>query len=91
MKKVPLEIIVPIYNEGEKLLKLFELFQKFIKTEFRVLLCYDLDNDNIFNFRSELKRFSFEIIFVKNPLSGPCAAIKEGMYFGNHFFTSGVL
>ena len=83
MKKVPLEIIVPTYNEGEKLLKLFEFFQKFVKTEFRVLLCYDLDNDNIFNFESELKKFSFEILFVKNPLAGPCSAIKQGMNFGN--------
>ena len=34
-------------------------------------------------FENELKKFSFEIIFVKNPLAGPCAAIKEGMNFGN--------
>jgi len=83
MKKIPLEIIIPIYNEGEKVIKLLEFFQKSIKTEFRVLFCYDLDNDNIFNFKTELEKFSFEIVFVKNSSTGPCAAIKKGMNFGN--------
>ena len=29
------------------------------------------------------EKFKFDIILVKNPLSGPCEAIKEGLYFGN--------
>ena len=83
MKKIPLEIIVPIYNEGEKIIKLMDLFQKSINTQFRVLFCYDLDNDNIFIYKDSLKKFNFEIIFVKNPLRGPCSAIKEGFNAGN--------
>ena len=83
MKKLPLEIIIPIYNEGKNILKLFEFFEIFIKTEFRILLCYDLEDDDVFNFKHEFKKFKFEIIFVKNPSSGPCLAIIEGMYFGN--------
>ena len=83
MKKVPLEIVIPIYNEGHGVIRLFEYFQKFIKTEFRVLLCYDLDNDDIFNFKNEFEKFKFDIILVKNPSSGPCSAIKEGLYYGN--------
>tara|TARA_Y100000590_G_scaffold424858_1_gene532261 strand:- start:1045 stop:1788 length:744 start_codon:yes stop_codon:yes gene_type:complete len=83
MKKVPLEIIVPIYNEGRNILKLFEFFEDFVKTEFRILLCYDLENDNVFNFKNDFKKFSFEILFVKNPSKGPSSAIKAGMNFGN--------
>ena len=49
MKNVPLEIIIPIYNEGGKVIKLLEQFQVSIKTKFRVLFCYDLDSDNILN------------------------------------------
>ena len=83
MKKVPLEIVIPIYNEGRGVLKLFELFETFVETEFRILLCYDLEDDNVFSFEHEFKKFKFDIILVKNPLSGPCEAIKEGLYFGN--------
>ena len=83
MKKVSLEIVVPIYNEGEKVVRLLENFQNIIKTEFRVLFCYDLEDDDIFNFKDDFKKFAFDIILVKNPLYGPCAAIKEGLYFGN--------
>ena len=83
MEKVPLEIIIPIYNEGEKVIKLLNQFQIFIKTKFKVLLCYDLNDDNIFNYEKELKKFNFEIVLVKNSSTGPCAAIKEGLYYGN--------
>ena len=83
MEKVPLEIIIPIYNEGEKVIKLLNQFQILIKTKFKVLLCYDLNDDNIFNYEKELKKFNFEVILVKNSSTGPCAAIKEGLYYGN--------
>ena len=83
MEKVPLEIIIPIYNEGEKVIKLLNQFQILIKTKFKVLLCYDLNDDNIFNYEKELKKFNFEIILVKNSSTGPCAAIKEGLFYGN--------
>ena len=83
MEKVPLEIIIPIYNEGEKVIKLLNQFQILIKTKFKILLCYDLNDDNIFNYEKELKKFNFEIILVKNPSIGPCSAIKEGLYYGN--------
>ena len=60
MKNISLEIVIPVFNEGEKILKLMDLFQKNIKTEFRVLFCYDLDNDNLFNYKNELTKFDFD-------------------------------
>ena len=50
MTKVSMDILVPVFNEGEKILKLLELFEKNIKNQFRVLFCYDLNTDNILNF-----------------------------------------
>ena len=47
------------------------------------MLCYDLEDDNIFKYKNDLKKFNFDIVFVKNPLSGPCSAIKQGLYFGS--------
>lgn len=83
MNLVPLEIVIPIYNEGEKVIKLLNLFKINVKTKFRVLLCYDSEKDDIFQFSEEIKKFNFETILVKNPLSGPCAAVKEGLGYGN--------
>ena len=50
MIKTSLEIAIPIYNEGENIIKLLKQFEDLVKTQFRVLLCYDSDDDNIFNF-----------------------------------------
>ena len=55
MNKISLEIIIPVFNEGDKVLKLIELFQNNIKNNFRVLFCFDLDDDNIFQYKDKLK------------------------------------
>ena len=71
MEKVPLEIVIPIYNEGEKVIKLLNQFQVIIKTRFKVLLCYDLSNDNIFNYVNvyyELKVMIYNYINYKQTL-----------------------
>ena len=83
MEKVPLEIVIPIYNEGEKVIKLLNQFQVSVKTQFRVLLCYDTDDDNIFDYKDDLTKFKFEVLFVKNFDKGPCSAINKGLNFGN--------
>ena len=82
MEKYPLEIVMPIYNEGEKVINLLTQFQNIIKTKFKVLLCYDLDNDDIFLYKDKLKKFNFDIDLVKNPATGPCSAIKKGLCYG---------
>ncbi len=82
MDKVPLEIVIPIYNEGIKVVELLQNFNVIVKTRIRVLLCYDDDSDNIFHYKEKLSNFGFEVILVKNSSSGPCAAIKKGLYYG---------
>jgi dolichol-phosphate mannosyltransferase len=83
MKKVDYEIVIPIYNEGINVLKVLKLFNKFIKYKIRVLLCYDLESDDIFQFKKLLNKFKFEVILVKNPERGPCYAIINGLKSGN--------
>ena len=83
MNIVPLEIVVPVYNEGKKIVNLLNLFQSLIKTPFRVLICYDLDNDNIFDYKEIFTKFSYEILLIKNSSTGPLEAIKKGLDSGN--------
>ena len=83
MQKYPLEIIIPIFNEGEQVIKLLNLINEKIKTKFRILLCYDSKEDDIFEYKNNLNNFNFEIKLVQNSGQGPCSAIKEGFKFGN--------
>ena len=83
MNSVPLEIIVPVFNEGEKVVKLMKNFVLHVRTNFRVLFCYDDASDNIFDYKNELSKFKFEIVFIKNVGKGPLSAIKEGFRSGN--------
>ena len=83
MEKISLEIVIPIYNEGDKVIKLLHRFQNIIKTQNRIFLCYDTEKDNIFQYKNDLKKFKFEVVLVKNPSTGPCSAVKAGLYYGN--------
>ena len=40
-----LDIIIPVYNEDEKIIELLNNLAKEIKFKFRALICYDNDND----------------------------------------------
>ena len=82
MNKIKIDLVIPIYNEGGKIIKLFSEFKSNIKTNFRVLLCYDKDDDDIFKYKKEFNNFNFEIKLLKNPNSGPCSAIIEGLNYG---------
>lgn len=79
MIRVDYEIVIPIYNEGINILKVLKLLNKFTKYKIRVLLCYDLENDNIFLYKKLFGKFKFQILLIKNPKSGPCEAIKIGL------------
>ncbi len=78
-----LEIILPVFNEGDKVINLIDKFKDNVKTNFKILICYDLDNDNIFDYINELNNYNFEIKLIKNPERGPLSAIKEGFEKGN--------
>jgi len=82
MNDSSLDLVVPIYNEGEKIVELLSKFQNNVKTNFRVLLCYDEDNDNVFQYLNNIQNLNLTVKFVKNQESGPCAAIKQGLYYG---------
>ena len=79
MSNLSFDIVIPIYNEGEKIIKLFQQFDIHIKNKFRVLLCYDDDDDNIFKYTDEFKNYKFDIKLIKNPSKGPCSAVAEGL------------
>jgi dolichol-phosphate mannosyltransferase len=78
MRATTLDIIIPVYNEGKKIVKLLQKLKRDINYNYRVLICYDNKSDSSLRYirRSIIKK---NINFIKNPSKGPNNAIKEGI------------
>ena len=76
-----LDIIVPVYNEAENILHLFDEISSEIKTEKRVFIVYDFDEDTTVPcVKNNSKKYPFDIILLKNTKGkGALNAIKTGM------------
>ena len=55
------DIIIPIFNEGDQVIKLLNLFEK-NKKDFNVFLCYDSDEDDIFSYKNNYIIINFQFI-----------------------------
>jgi len=74
---VPLDIIIPVYNEGQNIVDVLDSFKIYVHTKFRVLVCYDHEKDNTL---PVIKAYSseFKIITIKNKGKGVHGAIITG-------------
>lgn len=41
-----LDILIPVYNEGENIVETLRSLEREVKTPFRALICYDFDGGN---------------------------------------------
>ncbi|OJX68164.1 glycosyltransferase family 2 protein [Magnetospirillum sp. 64-120] len=73
-----LDIVIPVYNEGENILKVFAALKAEVKTPFRVLICYDFPEDNTLAALAD-NDHGVEVVLVKNPERGPHAAVRAGL------------
>lgn len=60
-----IDVIIPVYNEGENIIRLLKAFEREVQTPIRILICYDHDNDNTLEVLHSVHS-RFEIIPVKN-------------------------
>ena len=74
-----LDIIIPVYNEDENIVKLVKDLEKKIFCDFRILICYDNESDNTLNYLKNKNIIKKEILFIKNPEKGPNTAIIAGI------------
>lgn len=75
---VELDIVIPVYNEGEGILAVLEALNKDVRTPFRVLLCYDRDEDTTLKAMRDSPPFPFEVTPVKNRYRGAHGAVVTG-------------
>jgi dolichol-phosphate mannosyltransferase len=75
-----LDIIIPVYNEGDNIVEVLSLLHNNVKTPFRILICYDYENDDTL---AALNKYPYRsttaIALVKNTTSGVLGAIKSGI------------
>ena len=74
-----LDIIIPVYNEDDKIIRLLKTLENEILCNFRILICYDSDNDKTLKQIKNNKVTDKELLFIKNPKQGPNSAIIQGI------------
>ena len=74
-----LDIIIPVFNEDENILNLLKSLESEIACDFRVLICYDSENDKTLKYVKNNNIISKEILLIKNPKKGPNSAIIKGI------------
>lgn len=73
-----LDIIIPVYNEGRNIIGILEALRRSVNTPFRVLICYDHEEDNTLEALKAYRKAPFEILLVQNPGRGVHGAIMTG-------------
>jgi len=76
---VKLDIIIPVYNEDENIVRLLKALEDEIVCNFRVLICYDSESDKTLKYVKNTNIINKEILLIKNPKRGPNPAIIEGI------------
>lgn len=79
-----LDIIIPVYNEGENIIETLLAIKQNTKNPFRILICYDFDEDNTIPVVKKIeKEVEFPILFVKNKGTGVHRAVTTGFEESN--------
>ena len=74
-----LDIIIPVYNEDENIVRLLKALEDVVVCNFRVLICYDKESDSTLKYLRNDNIIDKEILLIKNSKQGPNSAIIEGI------------
>ena len=77
------DLIIPVYNDGKNLLELSKVLSRKIRYNLNLFICYDKDNDDVFEYLQQIRETNLNIILKKNLHNGPCEAVKTGIFSGN--------
>src|SRR5262249_17540429 len=69
----------PVYNEGDNILDVLGSLERVVRASFRVLICYDRDEDTTLTALEGHGPWRFELLRVKNRGSGVLGAVLTGM------------
>lgn len=80
MKPFELDIVMPVYHEGENILPIIRSLSTHLRTPFRLLICHDTDDDSTIAVLRALESPKPTIEFVKNTGVGVLGAIVSGFH-----------
>ena len=69
LEKYPIDIVIPVFNEGASIIEVLKLLELHVKTKFRILICYDFDEDNTLKSINKAST-ACEIEYIKNKGTG---------------------
>jgi dolichol-phosphate mannosyltransferase len=75
-----LDIVIPVFNEGENINKVLDALRRSVRTNFRVLICYDRDDDNTLEALNCRVDSEVEVVPVKNSGAGAHSAVLSGFH-----------
>jgi dolichol-phosphate mannosyltransferase len=75
---VELDIVIPVYNEGDNILSVLDALDRHVHTPFRVLLCFDRDDDTTLAAVRKVPAYRFKVQLVKNRGRGAHGAVLTG-------------
>lgn len=78
MADTELDIVIPVYNEGANIRVVLDSLAANVKTPFRVMICYDNENDDTLPAVEPLQKAGMNIVFVKNRGKGAFGAVVTG-------------
>ena len=79
LEKKKLDIVIPVYNEGELIIDTLNSIKDNLKCTFNILICYDIDNDNTLQAIDKSLLDKSNIFYVKNKFTGAHGAVMSGI------------
>jgi len=75
---VELDIVIPVYNEGQNIISVLEALRREVTSSYRILICYDHDEDDTLPVLHTYPLDGIDLRFVKNTGRGPHQAVMTG-------------
>ena len=72
------DIVIPVYNEGRNIMRVLDSLRRDVKTPFRVLICYDFEEDDTLPAIRAQGNRGVDVLPVRNRGRGPHAAVLSG-------------
>lgn len=77
-----IDIVMPVQNDGKNITAILNSLSQHVSTPFRVLICYDDENDSTLNF-AKSHQDKLDIEFVKNKGFGSFGAVMSGIEYSD--------
>lgn len=77
-----LDVVIPVYNEGANIVRVLDSLREHVRTPFRVLICYDHDDDDTLTALRAADLGGLDVRPVKNRGRGALGAIVTGFAEG---------